>query len=101
MGSVPSQSIPALDVHLSALKRELEKKTSFLAGVRALESTISTCDLGDQGREQLGLLLPLVYRAFSILKSRHTNVQFWTAGRSLAITCLVGNGDMNVPIPHA
>ena len=86
MGSIPSQS---RDVH-TKVRAELEKKNSFLAAVKSIESSVAACDLGERGRQQLGALMPLVHRAFTVLRARHTNIQFWRAGLSLAMICLVG-----------
>ncbi|CAD7699474.1 unnamed protein product [Ostreobium quekettii] len=69
----------------AAIESQLRKKISFEAGVRSLEAFLSgpfeSAPEADR-REALRL----VGRAHALLKSRHSAVPFWTAGRQLFST---------------
>lgn len=69
---------------MSLIKAQLEKRASFLEGVRALEAAV----LVASGQECSEVLFPLVIRAAKLLHSRHTSVELWRSGRRLYHTCM-------------
>ena len=76
----------------ASLKQKLEKKQTFKAGVQELTVSISNIDLGDRGSAQLVEMMGLVIRVHQLLKTRHTSIDFWRAGRELFRTCAVSHG---------
>jgi hypothetical protein len=68
------------------LKQRLEKKGTFEAALAELLQAVQACS----AEADLQQLLPLVKRAFTLLKTRYSNVAWWRKGLNLFVACKVG-----------